>query len=100
MKVLKTDAGYGPGIDTLMFHCPGCKSAHMVTVNGGRNGKGATWQWNQDIEKPTLSPSIGVSMENAESRCHSFVRDGKIQFLSDCFHELKGQTVDLPDWED
>lgn len=32
--------------------------------------------------------------------CHSFVTDGKIQFLNDCFHSLKGQTVDLPDWEE
>lgn len=34
-------------------------------------------------------------------RCHSFVRDGKIEFLSDSTHKLAGQTVDLPplpDW--
>ena len=30
-------------------------------------------------------------------RCHSFVTDGRIQFLSDCTHALAGQTVDLPD---
>ena len=30
--------------------------------------------------------------------CHSFVKDGQIQFLSDCSHELAGQTVPLPDW--
>jgi hypothetical protein len=30
--------------------------------------------------------------------CHSHVRDGKIQFLGDCTHELAGKTVDLPDW--
>lgn len=29
--------------------------------------------------------------------CHSFVTDGRIQFLSDCTHALAGQTVDLPD---
>ena len=27
--------------------------------------------------------------------CHSFVTDGKIQFLSDCTHGLAGQTVEL-----
>ena len=31
--------------------------------------------------------------------CHSFVTDGRIQFLGDCTHKLAGQTVDLPDWE-
>jgi hypothetical protein len=36
--------------------------------------------------------------EKQEQRvCHSFVTDGRIQFLSDCTHELAGQTVDLPD---
>ena len=30
--------------------------------------------------------------------CHTFVTDGRIQFLGDCTHALAGQTVDLPDW--
>jgi hypothetical protein len=30
--------------------------------------------------------------------CHSFVVDGRIQFLGDCTHHLAGQTVDLPPW--
>ena len=29
--------------------------------------------------------------------CHSFVTDGRIQFLGDCSHPLKDQTVALPD---
>ncbi|MCZ4340562.1 hypothetical protein O4H52_03015 [Sphingomonadaceae bacterium G21617-S1] len=28
--------------------------------------------------------------------CHSFVRNGQIEFLSDCTHALAGQTVPLP----
>jgi len=32
-----------------------------------------------------------------ERICHSFITDGKIQFLSDCTHHLAGQTVDLND---
>lgn len=28
--------------------------------------------------------------------CHSFVRDGQIEFLGDCTHSLAGQTVPLP----
>lgn len=30
--------------------------------------------------------------------CHSFVRDGQIQFCMDSTHELAGKTVDLPDF--
>ncbi|BAS10570.1 hypothetical protein AHiyo4_39920 [Arthrobacter sp. Hiyo4] len=29
-------------------------------------------------------------------RCHSFVRNGHIEFLSDSTHELAGQTMALP----
>lgn len=29
--------------------------------------------------------------------CHSFVTDGKIQFLGDCTHNLVGQIVELPE---
>jgi hypothetical protein len=32
--------------------------------------------------------------------CHSFVTDGRIQYLGDCTHALTGQTVDLPSWEE
>jgi hypothetical protein len=30
--------------------------------------------------------------------CHSFVTAGHIQFLSDCTHEMAGQTVEIPEW--
>lgn len=30
-------------------------------------------------------------------QCHSFVTDGKIQFLSDCSHAKAGMTIDLPE---
>ena len=32
------------------------------------------------------------------TRCHSFVRLGMIQFLSDCTHEFKNQTLPLDKW--
>lgn len=43
-----------------------------------------------DADKPDGLPS----------RCHSFVRAGMIEFLSDCTHALRGQTVSIPDWPD
>lgn len=89
--------------NSLSFHCPGCKRGHGVPVDGSRG-----WVWNQSLEKPTLSPSILVTYNGSDAGvdgappavCHSFVTDGRIQFLSDCTHELAGQTVDLPDWDD
>jgi hypothetical protein len=50
--------------------------------------------------RPTFEPSILISIGNGPDAprlvCHSFVREGKIQFLGDCTHELAGQTVPLP----
>ena len=105
----------------LIFYCPGCEFHHSVKI--GEESK-PHWTWNNDKEKPTFNPSILVSytktllsnkeiVELCEKRsagildnfevphtkaiCHSFVIEGKIQFLSDCTHSLAGQTIDLPD---
>jgi hypothetical protein len=83
--------------DNVVFDCPGCGYHHFVTVNGTLNESGASWAWNGDLEKPTFSPSILVNKSMPERRCHSFIRNGKIEFLTDCFHALAGQTVDLPE---
>ena len=40
----------------------------------------------------------GEQVEPTPKVCHSFVRDGRIEFLSDCTHELAGQTVELEEW--
>lgn len=80
---------------SLWFHCPGCGIHHSAVVDGSRG-----WTWDGSMEAPTISPSILVTGElgGEPLRCHSFVRAGKIEFLSDCLHALKGQTVALPEW--
>lgn len=97
----------------FMFWCPGCNEAHVV---------GPTWAYNGNPDAPTFSPSILVRSghyyqpdkqcwcshkeQTGEDppfkcfQCHSFVRDGQIEFLSDCTHALAGKTVPLPDWPD
>ncbi len=47
-----------------------------------------------------FNPSLLCDKDTPERRCHSFVKDGKIQYLKDCWHKLAGQTVDLPDFEE
>lgn len=105
----------------IAYWCPGCEQIHAVNVLPGG------WEWNQDVNKPTFSPSVLVtsghysSLHNPDKSCwciynkdkpeeeksfecricHCFVKDGMIQFLSDSTHHLSGQTVpipDLPDW--
>lgn len=114
-RILRSVEGGG-----LMFWCPGCDEAHMVRVG---SGTGPRWGYNGNPERPTFTPSILVQSGhyvpghsgncwctyNAEhpdrpapfecTVCHSFVTDGRIQFLGDCTHHLAGQTVDIPAWD-
>ncbi|MEO1950875.1 DUF6527 family protein [Thioclava sp.] len=96
----------------VAFMCPGCRTMHLVTVDGSRG-----WTWNGNADAPTFSPSVlvngtvpitddeharimaGEAVETKPLRCHSFVESGRIRFLHDCTHDLAGKTVDLPDIE-
>lgn len=99
----------------LGFWCPGCEEMHVLSPG---------WTFDGNYERPTFSPSVLVTSGckcpqykpgescwctyNANevkegrppapfvcSRCHSFVRNGEIQFLADCTHKLVGKTVPL-----
>lgn len=76
------------------FWCPACQIPHKTTIGTGG------WTYNGDAVKPTFHPSILVQWGGIAKKCHSFVTDGRIQFLGDCTHELAGQTVELPDYPD
>jgi len=104
--------------DHYMFWCPGCKTAHGMSVGDKRTD--THWGFNRNPDAPTFTPSVlvtgqthvpPVTPENLEewkahpwpqqavkTVCHSFVTDGQIQFLGDCTHALAGQTVPLPDF--
>ena len=99
----------------LGFWCPGCSEMHVVRITTGHDD----WGFNGSYDRPTFTPSVlvtwihpkGYSNDNpappgfpeqterpdlyTEARCHSFVRDGQVQFLNDCTHSLAGKTVPL-----
>jgi len=89
-----------------MFRCPGCEDIHCVQVGAGF---GPRWGFNGDFDRPTFTPSILVRWnepsdvegefddptKDKQMVCHSFVKDGQIQFLGDCTHAKAGQTVHL-----
>jgi len=107
----------------IAFWCPGCDGIHAVTVEHASH---PVWGWNGNVDFPTFTPSIltrftkltdkgnadieawreaghpkhpeGFSFDHIEMVCHSYVTDGRIQYLSDCTHDLAGKTVELPDW--
>ena len=81
--------------------CPACTevddgSLHLFynKMNDGSPG----WVFNGDHEKPTFRPSM--LSQNSRTRCHSLVTEGKIQYLVDCTHNMAGQTMDLPDFDE
>jgi hypothetical protein len=101
-KRVVTESGEEYG---FRIECPGCKAggfggAHILTT--GKVTK-TRWEFNYDLDKPTFSPSLlcqfGWGEERTKVVCHSFIRDGMIQYLADCTHPLANQTVELPDLE-
>jgi hypothetical protein len=80
----------------LAFECPGCGHRHTVDVRD-RSGKRPSWEFNGDMDKPTLLPSVNYSPNHPETRCHFYVQGGKIRYLGDSHHELAGKTVDMID---
>lgn len=82
----------------VLFECPGCEMIHVVYVTTPDRPR---WTFNGDFDRPTFLPSVHVSWEHGEEKhvCHSFINNGLIQYLDDCTHSLKGQTVEIPEWE-
>lgn len=100
------------GQSLVTFRCPGCDNAHTINTN--------VWAWNGNLDRPTFTPSVLVRgnqwpkdeypeyhkpahaqvAPGDDTVCHSFVTDGRIEFLCDCTHALGGQTVDLPPWRE
>ncbi len=103
VRSVDSDGEADTGTVQVWFWCPGCDEAHAIQVGGAYPGP--KWQWNGSLERPTFTPSILVRSKRGEAQvdsvCHSFVNDGRMQFLGDCTHKLAGQTVELgepPEW--
>ncbi len=98
MRKLLSPILYQRTDELLIFQCPGCNTIHQIVFAGP-----GAWGYNGDPEKPTFTHSVLVTSPNRKTThvCHSFVKDGQIQFLNDCTHSMAGQTVPLapiPDW--
>lgn len=71
-------------------HCPACGWSHLFD---------SRWSFNGDLEKPTFSPSMLVyGVPGYRGRCHSFLKNGIWEYLSDCEHKLKDQHIPVPDF--
>ncbi len=110
------------GESSVSIFCPGCKQWHILPV---RPAPSPSWKFNGDMDAPTFHPSLLIrsgchaqhhkkgdpcwcayNKENPEQPsgfscgvCHTFIKEGRIEFLSDCTRALAGQSVPLPDIE-
>lgn len=102
--------------EVIVLWCPGCEvdrdgekagGLHMLPVSADGaapdGSRRTTWGFDGRLDAPTLSPSIltRFTMAGQPFVCHSFLRGGVWEFLSDCTHMLAGQrvpAVPLPDW--
>ena len=76
------------------FECPGCGYGHPIHVLPTVGGQHDVWKWNGSLVNPTFEPSVLVHLPEG-GVCHSFVREGRIEFLPDSKHALRGTTVNL-----
>ena len=81
----------------VFYWCGGCRCAHSVPAK--------RWNWNKNTESPTLSPSVRHFIPAGEGRpektlCHYHLRNGVLEYCSDCPHALNGQKVPLQEIPD
>ena len=100
----------------VAFYCPGCECSHMVDPKRWAVDMEndtihpsvlihENWTMPDDWDPETApkdSDDNFITQGNGKilgaiktPRCHSFVRNGKIQYLNDCTHALAGKTVDM-----
>jgi hypothetical protein len=97
--------------DTVLISCPACNG--MMHGLGIDKSKQPCWGFNGDFDKPTFTPSLrvqytqpitdderdrimnGEKINKPKVVCHSFIRDGQIQYCNDSTHHMAGQTAEL-----
>lgn len=86
----------------MFWYCPGCDTLHPIYLKHPDNSQ-ASWDWNNDLENPTFSPSFLTRWETSPGKkhvCHTFIREGKVIYLGDCTHSYANKTIELMDIPD
>jgi hypothetical protein len=81
------------------FYCPGCFHCHGFTV-----GPDTAWQFNGDVNRPTLTPSYLIPHREQGGgvftrQCHFNLTDGVVIYHNDCEHGFRNRQHPLPDVE-
>lgn len=116
IAALRNVEDHGHAYSAILIMCPACDDLHMLPVGGDVPPGKPKWEFNGNLEEPTLSPSILTRMfgypkgidpvlaailKPSDQVCHSFLRNGVWEFLGDCTHAFAGQHIpspELPEW--
>jgi Family of unknown function (DUF6527) len=79
----------------LVFYCLGCRRYHSINVNSQTE---ASWQFNGDFVKPSISPSILIKDMNENIICHSNIKEGMITYEEKGIHDLIGMTLPMSEF--
>jgi hypothetical protein len=86
---------------SLRLPC-GCYALMLPVLVGNQTRFGTpNWNWNGDVDKPTIRPSVLSRGHNFT--CHSWINNGEMQFLSDTtgegHAEFANKTIPLKEHE-
>lgn len=107
-KMRRIGSADGHTAGGLAHWCPACEEMHAFAIDG-KNYNGAQWTWDGNVEYPTFTPSMNIRTDPRPTVpvgrpdagwidvCHYFLRAGVIEYLGDCTHAMKWQSVPLPE---
>jgi len=89
-----------PSDEEIKYVVYECDNDCEHRIHGAIPVYGDHWQYNHNPDSPTLSPSILHRDPHSQAtRCHHFLRDGKIECLADSDSKYAGTTVELKELE-
>ena len=92
-------------VASLSAFCPACDFEHSFNVDLDQNGlhqehDQPVWTFNGDYDLPTFRASMLANDGRVDEHhpiCHSFLTDGRWEYLNDSTHDMAGQTVEVPE---
>lgn len=95
-KVLPIDRGENADGKEFAFICPACGNSHWFRTESKQQ---PSWEFNGDVEKPTIRPSIKVrgGAKGSDHVCHFTITDGRIDYCGDSSHALANRSVPMED---
>lgn len=88
-----------PDCPGVIWMCPACGYHHFVYIETP-NPWGWCWEFNGDLERPSLKPSVDGDKDNPAKRCHCWITNGEIHYdasMGTDKAEWRGKTVPMVD---